>query len=135
MTVPAACKALREYLDKRLEAGLTGARITIQDIFPDSQDTAFTEELYRDLQTTIADPQSDLNKFLGTQEGLAFLGSIQRADKLRKTTRVGRLASKYAQKKSISDSSDGALALQLSAIGSKVDSEFIADMGVANGTI
>jgi PAS domain-containing protein len=129
MTVPEACSIIQQYFQKQLDAGLVGDPVFIADIFPESQDPVFTQDLIRELQTKIIQRNSTAADLLGVQESLAFLGTIQRTDCIRKCSRIERMATNASHKLSLSDSSDGAMVTQLASIGSKVDSEFIADLG------
>ena len=79
-----------------------------------------------DLKAVIGNPDLTASEFIGAQEALAFLGNLQRIDAIRKTTRIGRRAAALEHKDNMADTSEGALALQLASIGSKVDSEYVA---------
>ena len=129
MTVPEACNKIQEYFQQQLDAGLVGDPVFIVDIFPESQEVAFTEGLIREFKTKILQRDATPAEILGIQESLAFLGSIQRTDAFRKSSRVSRLAGASQHKLSLSDPTDGAMVTQLASIGSKVDSEFVADLG------
>lgn len=131
MTVPEACKKLQEYFKQQLDAGLVGDPVFILDIFPESQEAAFTEDLIREFQTKIIQRESTAADIIGIQESLAFLGSIQRTDAFRKSSRILRLSRTSEHKLSIADPVEGALVSQLASIGSKVDSEFIAELGAS----
>lgn len=131
MTVSEACDILLAYVQKQVDSGLLGAPLFIEDIFTESLDPSFTQDLIREFQSKILVSTSPSADIIGIQESLAFLGSIQRADSFRKSSRMKRLAKATEHKRNLCDSTDGALTLQLASIGSKVDSEFIADIGKA----
>ena len=129
MTVPAACTKIAEYIQTQIDAGVSNVSFRVEDIFPTSQDAEFVEELITTLKATIGNPDLTAHALIGSQEALAFFGSLQRIDKIRKSSRITRRARGLTHKDTLADTSAGALALQLSAIGSKVDSEHIADLG------
>jgi hypothetical protein len=131
MTVPEACNILLTYIQKQVNSGLLGAPLFIEDIFPEALTPQFTQDLIRELQSKVLQSNATAADIIGIQESLAFLGSIQRAEACRKCGRLQRLARAETHKRNLCDATDGALTLQLASIGSKVDSEFVADIGKA----
>ena len=128
MTIPEACNALAEYFRDNLEYLQKGGKFRIQDVFPDAETAAFVKETLDDLRSEVLRSDVSADIIIGRQEALAFLGQLQRVDCCRKQGRINTLARSMNHKRVLSEEQKGALTLQLQGIGSKVDSEFVADI-------
>jgi hypothetical protein len=128
MTVQKACEALAQHFRKNIKYFRQGGSLVIADVFPDSQEASFVEELLSDLRTEVLRSDVSMDVLIGRQEGLAFLGQLQRTDKSRKSGRLATLVRGINNKASLATEDNGALTLQLQGIGSKVDSEFVSDV-------
>jgi len=125
MTVPAICEALLTYFKEKADV-ITGTPSILKDLFVDSDQASFLNTLIRELQGKMGGDISS-GDFIALQEAMAFVSAFQRADVMRKRTRMRKWQSRF-QHKADQAAEGGVLKTQLYHIGSKVESEFLTQV-------
>ena len=128
MTVQEICSKLKTYYEEQYNAGLKSNTFFIQDIFPDSLEPSFTQDLLQELQSRVASGTTTVGEAVGIQEAFAFIGSLQREDTFRKSGRMQRMLGIYTHKRNLGDD-EGPVTQQLNHIGVKTGSEFLDNLG------
>jgi hypothetical protein len=128
MTVQTICTKLVTYFQDIYASGTNKySNYLDPDLFTDSQDAAFLEEMVAELQTRLASKSTTMAEGVGVQEALAFIAAVSRADKGRTTTRIQRLCNSKNAVLNLA-APGGAIDSQLQHIGVKVEHEFIANV-------
>ena len=127
MTVQEICSKLKAYYLDNYSASIENKVTFMEDLFHDSLKKEFTEKLILELQGKVSQQSTTMGEAIGIQEALAFIGSVQRQDTLRKGTRLARLQAGYVHKFKLGHD-EGPVGLQLNGIGVKTGNEFIDNM-------